>query len=115
MFQAFHLVDVRRKGTKDSLDDNGTQPGTLIEEDRIQNWGAAAGEPTQLHLVDEVTGADTPVNTVYQAQLTCVNSEQQPYCAKYSKYLYFALGETEAKRGVAYCVNTQLMSGRARD
>lgn len=77
MFQAFHLVDVRRKGTKDSLDDNGTQPGTLIEEDRIQNWGAAAGEPTQLHLVDEVS-------TMYQAQLTCVNSEQQPYCGKYS-------------------------------
>lgn len=45
MFQAFHLVDVRRKGTKDSLDDNGTQPGTLIEEIESRTGGQPPGSP----------------------------------------------------------------------
>lgn len=39
---------------KDSLEDNGTQGCTLTEENKIQkHLGAAAWEPTQLHLVDK--------------------------------------------------------------
>lgn len=62
---------------KDSLEDSGTQGCTLIEENKIQKHrGAAAWGPTQLHLIDEVTGAGTPGNTACQA--TCTNAEQQP-------------------------------------
>lgn len=81
---SFHLLSIRGRETKDSLEDSGTQyKSSDLEENGIKKHREAAAEgPIQLHLLDEVTGAHIPVNTMcLQAQvkhLTCISSAPQP-------------------------------------
>lgn len=54
----------------------------------------------QLHLLDEVTGAHIPVNTMWQAQfkhLTCIIAAPQPSRDRYSNHLHFERGEAETQ------------------
>lgn len=98
-----HLLSVRGGETKDSLEDRGTQSKSSdLEENRIKKHREAAAEgPIQLHLLDEVTGAHVPVNTMWQAQfkhLTCINAAPQPSRDRYSNDLHFELGEMEIQK-----------------